>query len=94
MSLSENLSDLERHAEDFRQRRGFTYTVLDADGDVVGCLYIYPSKDPDVDTKVLSWVRGDRSDLDLALYEAVRLWLSNDWPFGVVEYDARIGGQA
>ena len=29
MSLAENLRDLERHAEDFRSRRGFTYTVLD-----------------------------------------------------------------
>ncbi len=32
MPLEENLRDLERHAEDFRLRRGFTYTVLDRDG--------------------------------------------------------------
>ena len=28
MSLAENLRDLERHAQDFAARRGFTYTVL------------------------------------------------------------------
>jgi len=90
MSVSENLRDLERHAEDFRLRRGFTYTVLDANGEVIGCVYIYPSSDEHVDAKVLSWVRVDRSDLDRPLYEAVRAWLRNDWPFGVVEYDERI----
>lgn len=90
MSLSENLQDLERHAEDFRRRRGFTYTVLDAAGVVIGCLYIYPSGDEHVDAKVLSWVSVDRSDLDRPLYEAVRAWLRNDWPFEVVEYDERV----
>jgi len=89
MSLSENLRDLERHAEDFRQRVGFTYTVLDANQDVTGCIYIYPSNDEHVDAKVLSWVRADRSDLDRPLYEAVRAWLANDWPLAVVDYDER-----
>src|SRR5262249_62058735 len=64
MPLPDNLRDLERHAEDFRLRRGFTYTVLDTTGDVVGCLYIYPSKDEHVHARVQSWVRADRSDLD------------------------------
>ena len=90
MSISENLRDLERHAEDFRLRRGFTYTVLDANGEVIGCVYIYPSSDEHVHAKVLSWVRVDRSDRDRPLYESVRAWLRNDWPFGVVEYDERI----
>jgi hypothetical protein len=89
MSASENLQDLERHAQDFRLRRGFTYTVLDATGDVIGCVYIYPSTDELIHAQVLSWVRVDRSDLDRPLYEAVRTWLRNDWPFGVVEYDER-----
>src|SRR4051794_33106611 len=42
MGLAENLADLERHAGDFENRSGFTYTVLDADDDVGGCGYIYP----------------------------------------------------
>jgi hypothetical protein len=89
MSLADNLRDLERHAEDFRVRRGFTYTVLDADGDVIGCLYIYPSKDEHVDAEVSSWVRVDRSDRDRPLADAVRAWLRDDWPFGAIEYRER-----
>lgn len=89
MSLAENLRDLERHAEDFRLRRGFTYTVLDTSGDVIGCVYIYPSKDEHVDATVQSWVRADRSDRDRPLYEAVRTWLRSEWPFRAVQYDDR-----
>jgi hypothetical protein len=90
MSVSENLRDLERHAEDFRLRRGFTYTVLEANGEVIGCVYIYPSRDEHVDAQVQSWVRVDRGDLDRPLYEAVRAWLRNEWPFGAIEYDDRV----
>lgn len=89
MSVSENLRDLERHAEDFRQRRGFTYTVLDGRDDVIGCVYIYPSRDLDLDAHVLSWVRVDRSDRDGPLHDAVRTWLRNKWPFEAVEYAER-----
>src|SRR5215472_11789167 len=45
MSLEDNLRDLERHAQDFADRRGFTYTVLSTDtDDVIGCVYIYPAR--------------------------------------------------
>ena len=45
MTPEENLGDLRRHARDFAARTGFTYTVLDPGGRVVGCVYIYPVKD-------------------------------------------------
>lgn len=39
----ENLADLEGHEADFRDRRGFTYTVLDPAGTrCLGCVYVYP----------------------------------------------------
>ncbi|HUK71024.1 MAG TPA: hypothetical protein VLW50_20060 [Streptosporangiaceae bacterium] len=45
MSLAENLRDLERHAQDFAERRGFTYTVLSTStGEVIGCVCIYPPR--------------------------------------------------
>ena len=44
MTSEENLGDLRRHAEDFAGRTGFTYTVLDPGGRVVGCVYIYPAR--------------------------------------------------
>jgi hypothetical protein len=89
MSLDENFSDLQRHAGDFRQRRGFTYTVLDASNDVIGCLYIYPSKEDGVDAIVQSWVRADRSELDQPLAESIRAWLESDWPFQAIDYTGR-----
>jgi monoamine oxidase len=92
MTVSENLRDLEQHAEDFRQRQGFTYTVLEANDDVVGCVYIYPSSDEHVDAEIRSWVCADRGGLDRPLHGAVRAWLRSEWPFMVVEYAERDAG--
>lgn len=81
MSLEKNLRDLERHARDFAERTGFTYTVLDFDDDVIGCVYIYPSRDDVHDVHVQSWVRESHAELDMPLREAVADWLRRDWPF-------------
>lgn len=44
-SVADNLRDLQAHADDFENRKGFTYTVLDpATGDVIGCVYIFPTR--------------------------------------------------
>ena len=89
MTLDENRADLERHASDFANRTGFTYTVLSPGGDVIGCVYIYPSKKESVDAQVLSWVRASDGELDGPLWRAVSGWLNSDWPFESVEYAAR-----
>ena len=90
MTSDENRADLQRHADDFRDRTGFTYTVLDpASGDVIGCVYIYPRRDSDVDARARSWVRASRAELDTPLWRAVSEWLASDWPFGSVEYAPR-----
>ena len=98
MSLGDNLRDLERHARDFAERRGFTYTVLSADtGDVIGCVYIYPARGSEPAggaasprrAVVLSWVRADRAALDPDLHDTVLAWLERDWPFNSIEYAPR-----
>src|SRR5262249_47685222 len=90
MTPEENLRDLERHADEFARRVGFTYTVLDrATGDVVGCVYIYPSRDEAHDAHVTSWVRADRAELDAPLRKTVADWLRSAWPFDRVEYAGR-----
>lgn len=90
MTLDENLADLQRHADDFHHRRGFTYTVLDPAGrDVIGCVYIYPVSDSEHDARALSWVRASRAELDIPLWRAVGEWLESEWPFGAVEYAPR-----
>jgi hypothetical protein len=89
MTLDQNLADLIRHDKDFQARRGFTYTVLDPDDDVVGCVYIYPLAGDPTAANVSSWVTEARADLDTPLYNAVSEWLERDWPFPRVEYGAR-----
>ena len=89
MSLADNERDLARHAADFAARRGFTYTVLDASDDVVGCVYIYPSRDARYDAQVKSWVRASDAGLDRVLYRCVADWLARVWPFQRVDYAAR-----
>ncbi|WP_067486670.1 twin-arginine translocation pathway signal protein [Actinomadura hibisca] len=91
MSEAGNLADLERHAADFAARRGFTYTVLDAADEVVGCLYVYPPREGEPgDAAVRSWVRADHADLDPVLHEAVTAWLAREWPFRDPRYAPRV----
>jgi hypothetical protein len=98
MSLEDNLSDLKRHAQDFAQRRGFTYTVLSAgSGEVIGCVYIYPPRgqgpggggEGRLRASVKSWVRADHAALDAVLCETVTAWLERDWPFSATAYAPR-----
>lgn len=91
MTRDQNRADLERHADDFRARKGFTYTVLDPSSrDVLGCVYIYPLRDDDrYDACTLSWVRASHAHLDIPLWRAVSAWLEADWPFRSVQYAPR-----
>jgi hypothetical protein len=91
MSLQDNLGDLEGHAADFAARTGFTYTVLEPEGDdVLGCVYIYPDGDRPGVTSVRSWVRASHSHLDRPLHDAVASWLQRAWPFEHIEYAPRV----
>jgi hypothetical protein len=90
MTPDENRAGLRRHADDFRKRTGFTYTVLDpVNRDVIGCVYIYPARDGDYDARALSWVRKSHEHLDAPIWRAVTEWLGSDWPFSAVEYAQR-----
>jgi hypothetical protein len=91
MTLDQNRDDLLRHQRDFQARTGFTYTVLGADDDVIGCVYIYPLE-PDPEPGVAhveSWVRADHAELDAPLHRAVTDWLARDWPFQRIDYAER-----
>jgi hypothetical protein len=88
MSLDDNRGDLERHAREFLDRRGFTYTVLDQRDDVVGCVYVYPAKDGVHDARVRSWVTESEAARDGDLRRAVADWLTGDaWPFARPMYE-------
>ena len=86
MTPERNLADLRRHADDFARRAGFTFTVLDpADGDVIGCVYVYPTRAEDWDVTVQSWVRASHAHLDKPLADAVADWIATDWPWERVD---------
>jgi len=91
MTIDENLADLERHARDFVERTGFTYTVLDPEDDVVGCVYVYPALDDAHDAHVTSWVRASRAEFDAVVREAVAVWLAAAWPFERPRYEPLVG---
>lgn len=86
LTLAENLRDLERHANHCRERVGFTYTVLDDEDQVVGCVYIYPARQDRRIAKAWSWVSASRAELDQVLHDAVANWLETEWPFSEIVY--------
>ena len=63
-------------------------SILDGD-DVIGCVYIYPSPDPDHDSSVSSWVRASRADMDAKVWASVSAWLADSWPFANPLYAPR-----
>ncbi|MCZ7532352.1 MAG: N-acetyltransferase [Acidimicrobiia bacterium] len=80
MTLESNLKDLVRHARDFEERKGFTYSILDGD-DVIGCIYIYPDRGADHDAAISSWVTESRADIDTTVREVLSTWIDTAWPF-------------
>ena len=91
-TLEENLSDLERHQQEFLSRKAFAYTVVSLDETkIVGCVYINPPETADSDAVVVMWVRQTEYDkgLDEILFNRVRDWISSIWPFRRVSYPGR-----
>lgn len=88
MTLERNLEDLVRHAKDFHERKGFTYSILEGE-DVIGCIYIYPSRDQARGAEISSWVRESRAELDAPVREELAGWIDEGWPFANPHYAGR-----
>ena len=83
-TLEENRADLRRHESEFDERKAFVYTVVSLDESrVLGCVYFYPSRDPDYDLIVYLWARQSEYEkgMEDELERVVRDWLDRDWPF-------------
>ena len=92
MTLEENLSDIQKHQNDFLSRKSFTYTVLGPDEkECLGCVYIDPSDKVKYDAEVYLWVREseNKSGLDDILFDAVKKWIFQRWPFKNVAYPGK-----
>lgn len=91
-TIEENLADLERHQQEFLDRKAFAYTVVSLDeARVLGCVYINPTEREDADAVVYMWVRQSEYDqgLDPVLFQTIKEWLEASWPFSAVAYPDR-----
>jgi len=92
LTLEQNLIDLGWHQKEFQMRTSFAYTVMNLDeSQCTGCIYIEPTDKADYDAKVYLWVRQSEveSGLDEHLFETVKNWISDKWPFEKVAYPGR-----
>ena len=92
LTLEEDRYALKGHEWEFASRVGFVYTVLNKDKSaVIGCVYIYPSRLDDYKSEVVFWVTKAEHDkgTDAVLFETVKEWLSEKWPFGKVVFPGR-----
>ena len=92
MTLEQDLIDLGWHQKEFQKRSSFAYTMMSLDErQCLGCVYIYPTKVAGAGAEVYLWVRKSEYDkgTDAVLFEAVRKWLQEAWPFEAVIYPGR-----
>jgi hypothetical protein len=92
LSLEQDLIDLGWHQKEFQIRSSFAYTVMNLDETVcLGCMYISPSESLDFEADVFMWVRKSGFDkgLDPILFETVKKWITDQWPFTKVRYPGR-----
>lgn len=91
-TLAENLADLQRHQQEFLDRKAFAYTVVARDESrVLGCVYINPPRRTSAEAEVSMWARQSEHarGLDALLFQTVRNWLEESWPFDSVAYPGR-----
>jgi hypothetical protein len=99
-----NYVDLVWHECEFRDGYSFTYAVYDADGGYLGCCYLYPvGKRTQLTEELLKygvdvswWVTPTAYEQGYyeKLYDALRHWIAEDFPFDLAYYsNAEIPGR-
>lgn len=92
LTFEQDLIDLGWHQKEFQNRTSFAYTVMNLDeSECLGCMYVYPSNNPNYDAIVIMWVRQSElpNSLDEILFSAVKKWIEDKWPFEKVAYPGR-----
>jgi hypothetical protein len=92
LTLEQNAIELGWHQVEFQLRTSFAYTVVSLDeAEVMGCVYIYPTRKPDFDAQITMWVRQSRvaEGLDEHLFATVEAWIRDCWPFANPAYPGR-----
>ncbi|MBK1877563.1 YybH family protein [Pelagicoccus mobilis] len=91
-TVERNRKDLEWHYKRHLAKEDFAFTVLTPDESVcLGCVYILPAKSNEYDATVKMWVRKSEYDkgFDAVLYETVKKWVADEWPFKTPGYPGR-----
>ncbi|MBG81041.1 MAG: GNAT family N-acetyltransferase [Phycisphaerae bacterium] len=92
LTRDQDLIDLGWHQKEFQNGSSFAYTVMDPDGiRCLGCVYVFPSDRHGHDAQIILWVRASEvaSGLDEHLYDHVREWIGEQWPFESPAYPGR-----
>jgi hypothetical protein len=92
LSFEQDLIDLGWHQKEFQMRQSFAYTVVNlSESQVMGCVYINPSRKRGVDAAVFLWARQSElaGGLEARLFASVKQWLAEKWPFKQVAFPGR-----
>lgn len=91
LTLEADLVDLAWHQKEFALRTSFAYSVLTPDEvRVLGCAYLFPSRDDSFDAEAYYWSRGAAGGLaEERLGEDFRRWVAASWPLRRVAYPGR-----
>ena len=93
LTLEQNTIELGWHQTEFQLRTSFAYTVVRHDeAAVLGCMYIYPTRTHGHDAEITMWVRESEAQtgLDEHLFDTVKKWIAETWPFSNPTYPGRI----
>ena len=92
MTIEENYKDLKMHQDEFDNREGFAYTVVNKeDTECVGCIYIWPWSHGTYDSLVFYWVtdKVKETGFDEELGTYLDKWLKSFWSFEKTLYPGR-----
>lgn len=92
LTLEQNIIELGWHQTEFQLRTSFAYTAVSLDeSEVLGCVYIYPTRKPGYDAEITMWVRQSRiaEGLDEHLFTTVENWIDESWPLPNPAYPGR-----
>lgn len=84
MTIEENYKDLKMHQDEFDNREGFAYTVVNKeDTECIGCIYIWPWTHGTYDSLVFYWVTDQVKALGFeeTLGDYLQTWLKDFWLF-------------
>jgi hypothetical protein len=63
-------------------RDSFVYPVfLKSEGNMIGSIYIRPSKNADYDAQITMWLRTNDPLANRVFVETVKNWIQKEWPF-------------